>query len=166
MRKEIKERIEMINRGEVPEGYKKTKVGIIPKEWEVKKMSTVSLKITDGTHDTPKPTDKGIPYITAIHVREKKISFDECYFLPLDVHKTIYKRCNPEKDDLLLVNIGAGTATPALVNIDYEFSMKNIALIKPNKDIIDPKYLEQYQLKNKPRLFYQLTSGGHNLSCH
>ena len=30
----IKERIEMIYRGEVPEGYKKTKVGIIPEEWE------------------------------------------------------------------------------------------------------------------------------------
>ncbi len=32
---EIKERVEMIQRGEVPEGYKKTKVGIIPEDWEV-----------------------------------------------------------------------------------------------------------------------------------
>jgi len=30
----IKQRIEMINRGEVPEGYKKTKVGIVPREWD------------------------------------------------------------------------------------------------------------------------------------
>ncbi len=30
----IKQRIEQIQRGEVPEGYKKTKVGIIPEEWE------------------------------------------------------------------------------------------------------------------------------------
>lgn len=28
----------MINRGEVPEGYKKTKVGIIPEDWEVKRL--------------------------------------------------------------------------------------------------------------------------------
>lgn len=28
----------MINRGEVPKGYKKTKVGIIPEDWEVKKL--------------------------------------------------------------------------------------------------------------------------------
>lgn len=38
---EIKERIEMINRGEVPKGYKKTKVGIIPEEWEVKRLGEV-----------------------------------------------------------------------------------------------------------------------------
>ena len=34
MREEIKQRIEQIRRGEVPEGYKRTKVGIVPEEWE------------------------------------------------------------------------------------------------------------------------------------
>ena len=33
MKQEIKERIEQINNGIVPEGYKKTKVGIVPNEW-------------------------------------------------------------------------------------------------------------------------------------
>lgn len=42
MRKEIKTRIEMISRGEVPEGYKRTKVGIIPEDWEVKRLGEVS----------------------------------------------------------------------------------------------------------------------------
>lgn len=35
MNQTIKTRIEQIGRGEVPEGYKKTKVGIVPKDWEV-----------------------------------------------------------------------------------------------------------------------------------
>ncbi len=39
---EIKERIEMINKGEVPEGYKKTKVGVIPNEWEIRKLGDIS----------------------------------------------------------------------------------------------------------------------------
>lgn len=38
MKQEIKERIEKIRKGEVPEGYKKTKVGIIPNEWSVGKL--------------------------------------------------------------------------------------------------------------------------------
>jgi type I restriction enzyme S subunit len=38
MKQEIKERVERIRNGEVPEGYKMTKVGIIPKEWEMKKL--------------------------------------------------------------------------------------------------------------------------------
>lgn len=35
MKQEIKERIELINKGIVPVGYKKTSVGICPVEWEV-----------------------------------------------------------------------------------------------------------------------------------
>lgn len=34
MTPQIKERISQIRRGEVPEGYKKTKVGIVPTEWQ------------------------------------------------------------------------------------------------------------------------------------
>ncbi len=40
MREDIKERIEMIKRGKVPNGYKKTKVGIIPGNWKVEKICT------------------------------------------------------------------------------------------------------------------------------
>ena len=36
MNETIKHRIEQICRGEVPKGYKKTKVGIVPEEWEEK----------------------------------------------------------------------------------------------------------------------------------
>ena len=39
MTPQTKQRIEQIRRGEVPEGYKKTKVGIVPSEWEETKLS-------------------------------------------------------------------------------------------------------------------------------
>ena len=39
MNQTIKTRIEQIGRGEVPEGYKKTKVGVIPQEWEMTRLS-------------------------------------------------------------------------------------------------------------------------------
>lgn len=39
MREEIKQRIEQIRRGEVPEGYKRTKAGIIPCEWDLHPLS-------------------------------------------------------------------------------------------------------------------------------
>ena len=41
MNPKIKQRIEQIRRGEVPDGYKKTKAGVIPEEWEVKKLKTI-----------------------------------------------------------------------------------------------------------------------------
>ena len=39
MNEETKNRIAAINSGIIPEGYKKTKVGIVPVEWEVTKLS-------------------------------------------------------------------------------------------------------------------------------
>ena len=41
MREEIKERIEMIKRCEVPEGYKKTKVGIVPITWNKQTFNSI-----------------------------------------------------------------------------------------------------------------------------
>ncbi len=38
MTPQIKQRIDQIRRGEVPEGYTKTKEGIIPSDWTIKKM--------------------------------------------------------------------------------------------------------------------------------
>ena len=45
MREDIKERIELIKCGKVPEGYKKTKLGIIPKDWEIVRVEDVLEKV-------------------------------------------------------------------------------------------------------------------------
>ena len=58
------------------------------------------------------------------------------------------------------MNIGAGTATCASVTVDYQFSLKNVALVKPNRKVIEPDYLIHLQRKKSKRLFHQLTSGG------
>ncbi|MEA5057222.1 MAG: restriction endonuclease subunit S [Anaerotignum propionicum] len=47
MTTEIKARIEQIKRGEVPQGYKKTEVGIVPREWEVKKLENIVTKLAE-----------------------------------------------------------------------------------------------------------------------
>lgn len=132
----------------------------IPRDWSVNDMKIICTKITDGTHDTPKKTKNGRPYITALHVKDNFIDFESCYYLAEDVHKEIYKRCNPERDDVLLVNIGAGVATTALVNVDFEFSLKNVALLKPNPNKIIGAYLNYYQSFIKPRLSNNLLNGG------
>nr|WP_315152442.1 restriction endonuclease subunit S [uncultured Flavobacterium sp.] len=128
--------------------------------WKNKTLSEVANKITDGTHDTPKPTKDGIPFLTAIHIKDGFVDYNNCYYLDQEVHNSIYKRCNPEKDDLLIVNIGAGTATCAINTVDYEFSLKNVALVKPNKEKLDGNFLAQVQRKKTSKIFNQLTSGG------
>lgn len=45
MTPQVKQRIEQIRRGEVPEGYKKTKAGVIPKGWELCTISDCLEKV-------------------------------------------------------------------------------------------------------------------------
>lgn len=144
----------------VKQGYKQTEIGVIPEDWEVKVLREVSSKITDGTHDTPKPVENGIPYLTAIHVKENFIDYENCYYLPESVHKTIYTRCNPEKGDLLMVNIGAGVGNSGLNIVDYEFSLKNVALIKPNKTLLGGQFLNQWQIFNRDWILKNIITGG------
>ncbi|MEJ5265837.1 MAG: restriction endonuclease subunit S, partial [Bacteroidales bacterium] len=132
----------------------------VPESWLITKMGIICPKITDGTHDTPKRLKKGIPYITGKHIRDRYIDFNNCDYITIEEHKKIYARCNPEYDDVLMVNIGAGTATPARVNVTYEFSMKNVALLKVDNKLITGRYLEYHQLRFKDYIFNQITKGG------
>ncbi len=145
----------------IPDGYKKwPHEGLLPETWKVLFASEVCSKITDGTHDTPSPTATGIPYITAVHVKGGFINFKDCKYLPQDVHNGIYKRCNSEKGDLLVVNIGAGVLDCGYVNVDFEFSLKNVALLKPNETKITSEFLFQHHQVRKTKIAHQVKAGG------
>lgn len=54
MTSEIKQRIEQIRNGEVPEGYKKTKHGIFPAHWNVDKLGNYLQEYRELTNDIEK----------------------------------------------------------------------------------------------------------------
>ncbi|NLC27041.1 MAG: hypothetical protein GX777_10600 [Fastidiosipila sp.] len=51
MNQAIKERIEKIKRGEMPEGYKRTRAGISPFDWDVKPSKNLFSNYNDKNHD-------------------------------------------------------------------------------------------------------------------
>ena len=51
MNEELKKRIAAINSGIIPDGYKKTKVGIVPVEWEVVKAKEIFANISNKKHN-------------------------------------------------------------------------------------------------------------------
>lgn len=51
MKPDIKHRIEQVRRGEVPEGYKKGKLGIVSEEWNETSFSTLFTNTSDYTDD-------------------------------------------------------------------------------------------------------------------
>ncbi len=101
----ISERIEMIYRGEVPEGYKKTKVGIIPEDWEVKRLGELG-EFFRG---------KGIPKAKIITEGIGCITYGEIYttynytfknFMSYTDEKTAQNSVSIKKNDILFAGSG------------------------------------------------------------
>ena len=77
MTTEIKTRIAAINSGKVPKGYKKTKVGIVPVEWDRYKLSDISDELTEKAGNNPYETlsiSAGIGFVNQANKFGKELS--------------------------------------------------------------------------------------------
>ena len=131
----------------------------IPEHWKWVRLNDICVKITDGFHETPKPTEEGYPYVLATHVKSKGIDFDNCFYVSDADHKRLFTKATPRKGDVLVVSIGAGSATPAIIDVDFEFSFKNVAILNKASSI-NTKYLFYYLLAIKQSVFDEITRGG------
>lgn len=112
----------------------------IPKNWKWVRLGELLNKLTDGAHNTPKYTEIGVPFISVKDISSGKIDFSNTKFISQEEHESLYKRCNPERDDILLTKVGT-TGIPVIVETDKEFSLfVSVALLKFNTDLIFNKY--------------------------
>lgn len=109
------------------------------------------LKITDGTHHSPKTLDAGIPSVTAKHLTPRGLEFHaNPWFVSPEDHAAIYARCDPQAGDVLYIKDGATTGRAAVNRYDFPFSMlSSLALLRPDPELILPEYLETWL--NLPR---------------
>jgi type I restriction enzyme, S subunit len=84
---------------------------------------------------------RGYPLIKAKEIGGGRIDFETCDQISREEHLAVIARSKPELGDTLFAHIGASLGEAAYVNTDREFSIKNIALFKPNSAVIDGKYL-------------------------
>ncbi|MGL6168316.1 MAG: restriction endonuclease subunit S, partial [Fusobacteriaceae bacterium] len=120
----------------------------IPNSWEWVRLGDILTKLTDGAHHTPTYIENGIPFLSVKDISKGKINFSKVKYISKEEHDVLYKRCNPEKNDLLLTKIGT-TGIAKVIDIENEFSLfVSVALLKFNKDLIYPYYLEN--LINSP----------------
>ena len=104
-------------------------------------LSEVCKLVTDGTHDTPKGVASGYPLIKAKEIRGGVIDFETCDRISEEDHLRVISRSKAEQGDTLFTHIGASLGKAAYVNTNEEFSIKNIALFKPDTTKIDGRYL-------------------------
>lgn len=106
----------------------------LPEEWSVKRMQDFCY-VTDGTHDTPKPTETGVPLITGRCINKGFIDFDSAYFISNEDHEKIKKRSGLKTGDILFSNIGT-VGNTCLVDYMRDFSVKNVIIFKPENNVV------------------------------
>ena len=100
----------------------------LPKGWELVQFDKV-CDIRDGTHDSPKYIENGVPFITSKHLTDNGIDFTETNYISEENHIEFSKRSKVDNGDILFGMIGT-IGKPVIVNTDFEFSIKNVALLK------------------------------------
>ena len=104
------------------------------KGWEEKPMGEV-CEVKDGTHDSPKYVDDGIPFVTQKNIREDGLSFEKTRFIRQEDHDDFYRRSNATHGDILISMIGANRGMACIVDDERTFSIKNVGLVKKNPSI-------------------------------
>ena len=110
----------------------------VPEKWTWCRLLEVCRKpIIDGTHNSPPNSASGaFVYITAKNIKNLKICLDNATYVSKEIHESIYNRCSPELNDVLLTKDGT-IGEVAVNNLNYPFSMlSSVALIKPANGIL------------------------------
>ncbi|HBY9751564.1 TPA: restriction endonuclease subunit S [Klebsiella pneumoniae] len=110
---------------------------------KIVKLIDVTKKITDGEHLTPKTINSGIPLLSAKDVQEDELLFDNVKYLSDTVAAKALNRCNPERNDILIVSRGATVGRTHLVSTSKTFClMGSVLLIKLDTEKVMPEYMK------------------------
>lgn len=119
----------------------------LPKGWTSSVIDQLCHRVTDGTHFSPKEQNRrgGYKYVTAKNIREWGLDLSDLTYVSEAIHRPIFQRCNPEKDDVLYIKDGATAGIAILNPLEEEFSLlSSVALLKPDRSQLDPSFLKWY----------------------
>lgn len=129
------------------------------KGWDKTNIGEVCLKVTDGEHGTVERVEKGRLYLMARNIRENFIDLNDVSYISEENHQKIYKRCNAEFGDILLVCVGATIGRLTITPKMEEFSLaRSVALLKPNYEVINSYFL--YNFLNSSKIQNIIKSSG------
>jgi type I restriction enzyme S subunit len=142
---------------ETPSG---TWANFAPMNWKCLTLEDAADQITDGTHQTPKYMDDGVPFLSIKDISGGKIDFSRTRFISPKEHQTLTRRVKPQRGDVLICRIGTLGRTVS-IETDKEFSIfVSLGLIRPKK-FISPRFLAFFM--NSPisyKQFDAIKAGG------
>ena len=110
---------------------------INPYGWNKNFLGTV-CDVRDGTHESPQYYNVGFPLLTSKNVTSGKIDLTECSLISKTDYNKINERSKVDMGDVIMPMIGT-VGKPVIVNIEPNFAIKNVSLIKfrPNSEVLN-----------------------------
>jgi type I restriction enzyme S subunit len=131
-------------REQAPELYHRTKIGWLPKDWKVKPLRDLTIKIADRDHTTPVYLEDGVIMVSPTNlIDDEGIDFAACRKISFRDHTINRKKTDIQAGDLILHRIGAGLGAVRLVTAGMpDFSiLHSMALVRPSHSIVSAEFL-------------------------
>lgn len=141
---------------ELKTGYKQTEVGMIPSDWEVKILQSLSEKIMVGiaSSATHAYRENGIVMFRNQNIKPNLLDDTDILYIAPE-YEAIFKNKRLKAGDLLTARTGY-PGTTCLVPVNYEGAQSFTTLISRVRDnLVNSKYLCFYLNSEKGQLFFE-----------
>ena len=147
---------------EVKPGYKLTEVGVIPEDWQISSLASISAFITKGSTPTTygfKWETSGILFLRSECVSDEGLDLTESMFISQKAHHAL-KRSEVEDGDILITITGNVGRVVFLENTGVANLNQHIARIRIVSSFVVPKLI--YHCLNQATMrkhFLSITTG-------
>lgn len=122
----------------------------IPSNWSKMKIHyIIDMPVIDGPHVSPELVGEGVDYISANAIVDGKIDFSKRRgYITREYSNECRKRYSPQKNDILVVKLGASTGKMAMVGDYTDFDIwVPLAVVRCKKEV-NAKYV-YYSMSSK-----------------
>ena len=111
-------------------------------EWKEYKLKDICIKITDGSHSSPKGLDDGYPMFSVKDMQEYGFDYSKCKYVSYDDFLSLKQNdCVPQKGDVLVAKDGSYLKQIFVCKETRdEGILSSIAIFRPNT-LVDPFFL-------------------------
>ena len=109
--------------------------------WKKAKLSECCQSISDGDHQAPPKSNKGIPFVTISNIKDNSFDFTNCMHVPQSYYDNLLAKRKPQRGDILYSVVGS-FGIPVLMKENVKFTFqRHIAILRPNPHIVEPAYM-------------------------
>ncbi len=117
--------------GDVPVGYKKTEVGVVPEDWEIRLIEDIALVFSGGTpnRDVPEYWGGDIPWITTALIGGREISTANEFITAKGFNYSATRWCKAGTILMAMYGQGKTRGKTAMLSIDATINQACAAIV-------------------------------------